>query len=134
MGPNFVLDKGFLATGATAYAFGEPVVLTGDGTSIARAGAGATNVIGICQEDLELAKLTTGKAILDTRVLGISRVLCGAAVARDARLAVDATCRAVAVTRAIAGAQPAAVFGIALTAATTAGDFVDVLLTPGATW
>jgi hypothetical protein len=134
MGPNFILDKGFLATGATAYAFGEPVVLTGDGTSIARAGTGAINVIGVCYEDLELVRLQTGKAIIDVRVLGIARVLAGAAIARDAKVGVDATCRAVTVTRAAAGAQPAAVFGIALTAATTAGDFVDVLLTPGATW
>jgi hypothetical protein len=134
MGPNFVLDKGFRATGSTAYAFGEPVVLTGDGQSIARAGAAATNVIGVCQEDLEVAKLNTGKAILDVRVLGISRVIAGAAIARDARVAVDATCRAVTQARAAAGAQPAAVFGIALTAAAAAGDHIDVLLTPGATW
>jgi hypothetical protein len=64
MGPNFVLDKGFRATGATAYAFGEPVCLTGDGTQIVRAPTGATNVIGICYEDLELAKLQTGGAII----------------------------------------------------------------------
>jgi hypothetical protein len=134
MGPNFVLDKGFQATGSTAYAFGEPVVLVGDGTQIARAGAGAANVIGICYEDCELTRVQTGKAVLDTRVLGIARVLAGAAVARDSRVAVDATCRAVAATRAAAGAQPAPVFGIAMTAATQAGDFIDVLLTPGATY
>jgi hypothetical protein len=134
MGPNFVLDKGFRATGSTAYAFGEPVVLTGDGTQMARAGAGATNVIGICQEDCEVAKVLTGAAILGVRVLGISRVLAGAAIARDARVGVDATCRAVTVARAAAGAQPAPVIGIALTAATAAGDTIDVLLTPGATW
>jgi hypothetical protein len=134
MGPNFVLDKGLLATGSAAYAFGEPVVLAGDGTQSARAGAGATNVVGINYEDCDVAKVLTGKAILDTRILGIARVLAGAAIARDARVGVDATCRAVTVTRAIAGAQPAAVFGIALTAAAVAGDFIDVLLTPGATW
>jgi hypothetical protein len=134
MGPNFVLDKGFLATGATAYAFGEPVTLAGAGDSIARAGSGATNVIGVCYEALESTRLATGKAVIAVRVLGIARVLAGAAVARDSKVAVDATCRAVAVTRAAAGAQPAAVFGIAMTAATQAGDMIDVLLTPGMTW
>jgi hypothetical protein len=134
MGPNFVLDKGFLATGATAYAFGEPLVLAGAGDQVARAGAAAANVIGVCQEDVEVAKIVTGKAVVDTRILGISRVLAGAAIARDAFLAVDATCRAVTQARAIAGAQPVPVFGRALTAATAAGDMIDVLLTPGNTY
>jgi hypothetical protein len=134
MGPNFVLDKGFRATGSTAYAFGEPVVLTGDGTTMARAGAGAANVVGINYENCDVDRVLTGKAILDVRVLGIARVLAGAAIARDARLGVDATCRAVTVARAAAGAQPAPIFGIALTAATAAGDQIDVLLTPGATY
>jgi hypothetical protein len=94
VGPNFVLDKGFRATGAVAYAFGEVVVLTTDG----------------------------------------ARVLAGGAIAVNDRVANDATCRVVTKAQAAAGAQPTPVVGTAMTAATQAGDFVDVLLTPGDTY
>jgi hypothetical protein len=128
VGPNYVLDKGFVATGVTAYAQGECVTLSGDGTKCARSGAGNL-VIGICQENVDATRVTTGKAVVDIRLLGISRVLTGAAVAVGARVGADATSRAITVAPA-AGAN-ASYFGVALTASTGAGQFIDVLLVPG---
>jgi len=134
VGPNFVLDKGFRATGSVAYAFGEVVVLTTDGTTVARATTANSRSIGICYEDAEVAKVTTGKLNIDVRILGIARVLAGGAIAVNDRVANDATCRVVTKAQAAAGAQPTPVVGTAMTAATQAGDFVDVLLTPGDTY
>jgi hypothetical protein len=134
VGPNFVLDKGFRATGATAYAFGECVVLTTDGTTVARATSANARCIGIVQDDAEVAKVTTGKLNVSVRLLGISRVLAGAAVAINDRVAVDTTARVVTKVQTAGGAQPTPVIGTALTAATAAGDFIDVLLTPGDTY
>jgi len=134
MGPNFILDKGFLVTGATAYARGECVVLTTDGTTIARATTANSRCIGVVMEDMEVAKVTTGKAEIGIRILGIARVLAAGAVAVNDRVANDATCRVVTKTQTAAGSQPTPVVGTAMTAATQAGDFVDVLLTPGDTY
>lgn len=134
-GPNYVLDKGYVATGSTAYKSGELVVASGDGTKSARAtSAAGLEVLGVNQENCDLAKVQTGKAVLDTRLLGIARVLAGAAVSVGDRLQNDTTARAIPVTQAAAGAQPKRSFGKALTAATAAGQFIDVLLTPGATF
>jgi hypothetical protein len=135
MGPNHVLDKGFRTTGAVAYAFGEIVTITTDGTTIARdTSAASLGAKAIVQESIDSTKVATGNAIINCRVLGISRVIAGAAIPLGSRLTNDVNARAVAVTRAIAGAQPAPVFGQALTAAAQAGDQIDVLLTPGATY
>jgi hypothetical protein len=140
-GQDHILDKGALATGATAYTFGEVLVLAAGSTlspfQVARATAAAgLQVIGICQENLEVAKLTTGKAIINVRIMGISRVLAGGVIAAGAIVGTHATqaARAAAVTRAAAGAQPAATFGVALTASAANGDYIDVLLTPYATF
>jgi hypothetical protein len=129
VGPNYVLDKGFVATGSAAYTMGELVTLSGDGTKAARATSAGALCIGVCQENVDAAKVTTGKVVFDVRLLGIARVLSGAAVAVGDRLANDATARAVA--SAPAAGVNANVFGVALTAATGAGQYIDVLLTPG---
>lgn len=89
----------------------------------------APGFAGICQEDLDVTRLATGKAIIGVRVIGISRAIAGAAIAKDALLVNDTSARVV--TQGGAAGTP--VLGIALTAATNAGDHIDVLLTPGAT-
>lgn len=131
VGPNYVLDKGHVAVGSAAYKAGELVVASGDGTKCARATTANAKIRGVCMENVDAAKVLTGKVVLDVRLLGIARVLAGAAVAVDDYLANDATARAVPKVKAIAGAQPGNVFGVALTAATAAGQYIDVLLTPG---
>ncbi len=128
VGPNYVLDKGLVATGATAYAYGECVVPSGDGTKSARATSAGAATVFINQENCDASRITTGKAVLDTRFLGIARVLAGAAIAVGAKVTNDVTARAV-----TGGAAGTPSFGIALTAASAAGQYVDVLLTPGNT-
>jgi hypothetical protein len=128
VGPNYVLSKGLLATGATAYKFGECVVQSGDGTKCARATSAAAAVVFVCQEDLDTTRLATGKAVINVAFLGIVRVLAGAAVTVGAKVANDTTARAV-----VGGAAGTASFGVALTASTAAGQYIDVLLTPGNT-
>jgi hypothetical protein len=130
VGPNYVLDKGFVATGSTAYAQGELVTASGDGTKCARATGAGARVLGVCQESVDATRVTTGKVVLDVRLLGISRVLAGAAVAVGDRVTNDATARAVAVAASLGLKES---FGVALTASTAAGQFIDVLLTPAAT-
>jgi hypothetical protein len=127
VGPNYVLDKGHLATGSTAYAFGELCTSSGDGTKCARATSAGSKIRGVCQETVDVAKITTGKVVVNLRMLGISRVLAGAACAVDDRLTNDTTARAVPVAGTV-GAKEC--FGVALTAATAAGQFIDVLLLP----
>jgi hypothetical protein len=128
-GPNYVLDKGFLAQGATAYAFGEGVVFGSVEQSVVRATTALTapGFFGVVQEDLDATRLATGKAVVGVRILGITRAIAGAAVAKGALLVNDTSARLV--TQGGAAGTPSV--GIALTAATNAGDHIDVLLTPG---
>jgi hypothetical protein len=128
VGPNYVLDKGLVATGSTAYKFGEFVTLSGDGTKCARATGAGAPIAFVSQEDLDTTRLATGKAVIDVRILGIARVLSGAAVAVGAKVSNDASARAV-----TGGAAGTSSHGIALTAATAANQYIDVLLTPGNT-
>jgi len=132
---DYVLDKGYVATGSTAYARGELVTLDSTGKKVSRATtANVLTPIFPCGEDLDVAYLNTGKAVINCKVMGIARCLSGAAVNVGDRVTNDATARAITRTRAAAGAQPAASFGIAMTPATAAGQEIDVLLTPGGTF
>lgn len=130
-GPNFVLDKGFIANGTTEYKVGEAVAQDTAAQSIKRIGAAAagTDVVMVCMEAVDAAKLAAnaGKVVLRARMLGIARVLAGANYAKGARLTTDATSRFVTQTGA---GDP--VVAIALEANTT-GNLGEVLLTPGAT-
>lgn len=145
VGPNYVLDKGFLATGATAYAFGEIVkVVVGTGTfsttanAVSRATTAtvlgtASELLAVAQEDLDAVRLATGKAFIDCRLLGIARVQCGATVVALDHVTNDATARAISITKAAGGAVPVQQLGIALSGGTV-GQHIDVLLTPGASF
>jgi hypothetical protein len=137
VGPNYVLDKGFIAQGATAYAFGEliaPGTLTQTCVRATAAPTGTTTWLGVCQDSVDQTKIATAKVEVSVRILGIARVIAGASVAVGNRLTNDTSARAVPVTRAGAGAQPAPVVGIALTGTSTVGEHIDVLLTPGASY
>jgi hypothetical protein len=144
MGPNYVLDKGHLATGSTAYTFGEIVVPIANPnsteSSVANACVRATSaghlgpVQYVVQEDLDTVKLATGKAIVDCRMMGIARVLTGAAVNKLTKVTNDGTARAITQAQTAGGSQPVVILGIALTDASAAGQYIDVLLTPGVTF
>lgn len=134
VGPNYVLNKGFLAQGSVAYASGELVIAGSVEQSVAKAGATTLFPLGVCTEDIDIAKVSTNKAFVGVALLGIVRVKCGAAVAKNARITSDASARGVTITRAAAGAQPQPCFGIALTATSNANEFFDMLLTPGGSY
>jgi hypothetical protein len=129
---------GFLATGSTAYALGEVVVLSAGSTlepsQVARATTTRGLVIGVCAENLDAVKAATGKAHISIQLEGIAKVIASAAIAQGAYVANSGTvaARAMSAAQVAGGSVPLPVFGIALTAAAANGDIIDVLLTPGA--
>lgn len=129
MGNYADIDKGFTAVstyassdvnGVQAFRF---VRLTASQT-IDRCSAITQVPIGVVQENVDVAKVALGKAVVNTRLLGISRVVAGAAVSIMAEVSTDTT------GRAITAATTARVAGIALQAAGAAGDLIDVFLVP----
>lgn len=126
MGPNYGLDKGFLVNTGQTVNFGYACVLTSN-TNVSTAGAGAF-VLGVYQYSLDAGPIATGKATVGVRIQGITRCVAGGAVARMGKVTSDATGRAVA-----GGAAGTNSFGFAITPATQAGDWIDVVLTPGNT-
>ena len=130
-GPNFVLDKGFIANGTTAYAVGEAVAIDTAVQSMKRATvvATATDVIMVCMEACDASKLTgnAGKVALRARMLGTARVKLGANATKGARMTNNVS--AAFVVQATAGGPVA---GVLLESGST-GDLVEMLLTPGAT-
>lgn len=130
-GPNWAgLDKGMKANGSAAYAFGEVVLIDTAVQSVKRGTTVATaaDVAGVCQEAVDAVKVATGKVFVNTRFTGISKCIAGANIAKGARLINNTSCQMV--TQATAGGP---VLGVALEAASGAGQMFDVLLTPGAT-
>lgn len=127
-GPNHVLDKGMLVEGTTAIAFGEILTAGVAEQSVVRATTANAKTVFVAQEDLNADYIATKKAVVAVRPLGVARVLSGAAIAKGDPLTNDITARAIKQTTA-GGVS----FGIAETAATAANQYVDVLLTPGAT-
>ena len=127
LGPNYVLDKGLLVQGSAAVVQG---TLYQGGTADQSATphtAVNQRSIGVAQESVDAAKVATGKVFADFRILGIARVLAGAAIAtRYTRVTANALGRAIAHTP-----GTTTPVGIALTTAAADGDFIDVLLTPG---
>lgn len=130
-GPNFVLDKGFIANGTTAYAVGEAVAIDTAVQSMKRATVVATaaDVIMVCMEACDASKLTgnAGKVALRARMLGIARVKLGANATKGARMTNNVS--AAFVVQATAGGPVA---GVLLESGST-GDLVEMLLTPGST-
>lgn len=123
---NFVLDKGYLATGVAAYTLGMAVVLQSNGKSVAPAAADAVGVVMACMEDIDAAKVATGKAVINCRMMGIARVQLGAvpgAVVVGSRLRTDAAAKYI--------LAPAGttfnVVGVALQAG-VANDYIDALV------
>ena len=125
VGPNYGLDKGFLATGGVAYAYGDPVVQNADGLSVAQASAAGVSCVGVCQENIIADNVKTGKAIINIRLTGVSRVTASAVIAVNDLVANTADKR---VAKATAGQF---VLGRALMPAKAAGDIIEILLTPG---
>lgn len=136
VGPNRGISKGFIAGGITAYVLGLIGEVTAEATVNLALTPNVLTPLVVVQEDMTAIRLTAtpGKIVINCAITGIARVTAGAAVAIGDRVTNDATARAVTRVRAIAGAQPAACIGIALTAAAAAGTQIDVLLQPGLTY
>jgi len=119
-GPAYVLSKGFLVGEAIAqYHF---VKLVGSET-INICDTQGEKAIGVAQEELTASDATNSR-IGNVQILGVSRVIAGAAITEFANVTVGADGRA----------EPAilgdVVVGIAMNAAAADGDHFDVLLTP----
>jgi methionine aminopeptidase len=121
---NFVLDKGLLFQGGGAVsAFFFVKAGTVNYSCAANTTAGG-DCIGVVQENVDATKTATGKVVVDSRLMGISRVVAGAAVAYGVEVMSDASGRAIAWTT---GNRS---LGFAMQAATAAGDQIDVLFFP----
>lgn len=122
-GPNFLLDKGYLATGTGAYAEGEVVTQATAVQSCARStSAGAANNFGVVMENVDADRVATGKVFIHIRRLGIARVKTGGAFAKGAKLTNDTSARAV------AAAAKASFFAIAEEESTGANQYVEALV------
>lgn len=125
---NFVLDKGFKVEGAAAavaYRF------VGFGTanwSVTVTPTANGVVAGVLMENVDAAKVATGKVIANVRMMGIAPVKVGSGgVTRGTYVMTDATGQAITATGTPTTNQ---IVGLALETG-AAGDIIDVLLTPG---
>jgi hypothetical protein len=96
----------------------------------------ATNdaVLGICQDEISTQDATDGR-IANIQLTGISRCIAGAAInptTNGGLVTTDSQGRVVQAPVAVGTLYP--VVGKALQSASTAGDHIDVLLTPGAVY
>lgn len=122
-GPNYVLDKGFVAGGAISQY--RLVTLAANGVSVSQAAAQGVQCIGVSQETASAGDVTNGRVVA-VRLMGISRCVAGAIMA-TAGVPVTAS--------ADGGVEPAAaadlVIGLLLQPAAAIGNHVDVLLYQG---
>lgn len=125
-GPNSLLDKGYLATGSALYQYGQPVTYAAAAQSCAPISVANTYVLGVCQENIDAVRVTTGKAIINIRTMGLARALSGAAFAKGDPLTVDATGRFI--TQVTAGGK---FFAVAEELSSAAGQLVEVRLLDG---
>lgn len=125
-GPNFVLDKAFLAQGSSAYVYGQAVGFGTVPQSCAAISVANTYVLGICQENIDATRVATGKAFINVRMAGIARALVGAAVVKGDPLTPDATGRLI--KQVTAGGK---FYAVALEDQSTVGGLAEVSLLNG---
>lgn len=134
VGANFVLDKawpvlstynssaaaGMLAFRVVGFAAGGTVDI--NATSTARS-------VGVTQENIDAAKIATGKAVADIRMMGISTVLCTTAASIVLGSLVSPTTSGGVKLAVSTNIVVGVVVGITGTIAD--GNLIQVLLTPG---
>lgn len=126
-GGHYVLNKGFgvEAAGVTQFRFVKGVAGQSDPRQVEECDAAGELVLGVCQEEISAADAASGR-IANITLLGVSLVEAGAAVTQYAKVQTDASGRAIAATT---GDHVA---GVALDAASGAGEWIAVALTgPG---
>jgi hypothetical protein len=146
-GQDHLLSKGFLATGAAAYVFGQVVVAVAgtalDPNQMIAAPTGAAvalqpSPLGLIQENLDLVKVQTGKAYGTVGIAGIAYGIYNVgtlAYGTPLIPSVGVAGRLDAVTCGVTGRPQVGIYiggGGGVTASAAAGDIIAVLLTPGA--
>lgn len=126
-GPNFVLDKGFtVAAAATGVDFGLGVMYNNAaGTEVKLPTGAQVFCVGVAQDTIDDAKIATGKAVVNVRMLGITRAVAGAAILVGAPVQVGAT------GKFITAVATNNVVGWALSPAGADLDHFNLLLVPG---
>lgn len=135
-GANFVLDKGL------------PVISTYNSSStngvqkfrLVKFGATAgtidlnvasnTRSIGVVQEDIDVAKVATGKAVADVRMMGITTVVCTTAASVVLGSLVMSSTTGGVLLAATTGNIPIGVV-VGITGTLADGNLIQILLTPG---
>lgn len=138
-GSNYVLDKGFPvlstynssnASGVTQFRVVKCIAATGT-IDLAVAATATSLIVGVVQEAVDRAKVATGKAVVDVRLLGVSKIVVDGTpgtINHGTRV----TCGAAGGV--VAAATTNYVVGVAIgvpSGTAVAGDIIDVLLTPG---
>lgn len=127
---NFLLDKGYLAQGTTAYAVGEVAAMGTVAQSCKRSVSAADPLnFGIMVEACDAAKLVANptKIYLNVRRAGIARAIAGGTISKGDRLTNDTSAR---VVKQVTAGGP--FFAIAEEDATV-DTFVDVYIVGAAT-
>jgi hypothetical protein len=130
MGPNYVLDKGFLLANSGVALPIYRFVKLATATTVLATAAITDKPIGVTQQRVDAADSATGNVQVGVRILGITKVEVGAAnsgvIALGAMVAPDA----------VGAAQVAAstqwTWGMALQAGSAAGQWIDMLIIPAA--
>jgi hypothetical protein len=133
-GAHCILDQGWLvlstynASAATGVQKFRAVKIATGGTIDLNVAA-TTLAIGVVQEDLEVAKVATNKAVVGVRLIGVTKMVVQTAASIVAGSLI--TCGNAG--GAVVAASTNKVIGINLSTQTiAANDLIDVLLTPGA--
>jgi hypothetical protein len=124
-GPNYTIDKGFtvVTTAVGQFIAVKQVAAQPEQVTVVT-GAGDL-AIGVIQQAVATADL--GKQAADVRILGITKAVAGGTVANGDKVKVNASGQLITTTTALDK-----VVGICLTGGVV-NDWIDVLLTPGAT-
>lgn len=139
-GSNYVLDKAIpvISTYNSSSANGVQafrcVKITTAGLMDIQLASAAGNIAFVVQENIDVAKVATGKAVADVRMMGITKVVVGVAtgVVLGSRVMPNATNGSVITATGATAQVLGIVVGTNAAAGTVAlGDLIDVLLTPG---
>lgn len=130
-GANAVLDKGFkvlstynssAAAGVLAYR----VVKVASDTIDLQTASNALS-LGVVQESVDQVKVATGKVVANVRLEGTSKCVAGAAITQGVEVMATTAGKVIAAT-----GSGNRVIGVALSAASADGDYVDVQLSGAA--
>lgn len=136
-GSNYLLDKGFpvLSTYNSSAAAGvlafRVVKWSSTGIDLQTSGAANVSTLGVVQENIDAAKVATGKAVADVRLEGITKVLVTTATSLAIGVRVMAGASGGIVLATTTNGVLGVIVGVGTSGTITAGDYVDVLLTPG---